>query len=191
MNTIETILEQLLSTGVIKLPVTIPVPDELEHSPLSEKAHKIGKRVRKQVLTRLGVPSLGTFIAHQRQAKRIRPTDLAQKAKFAREIIVQIETDRLGFFELSPKKAADLVQILELNPKIVIDYLSSTHVPDIAQRAPASFFRIDGELSEVKREELEQQSEEKRINRQNTNEHLEEFLQSFIQELSKRGLLIE
>lgn len=190
MNTVENLLEHLLSTGYLELPISGAGTEELEDLQPSRKARETGKRVREKVLTRLGIPNIGSLIARERELRGIKQIELARKAKLAREILTEIETNRLEFSELTPKKAVDLVQVLGLNPKVVLQYLVSTSLADMSQRTPAPLFRIDRDIDEVKREELEQKAQEElAMTGQDKKNKIEQFVQEFVQEASKRGLL--
>ncbi len=190
INIMENLLEQLLSLGFLELPISTTEPEDLPNRQMSEKAREIGKRVRTRVLTRLGVPNIGAFIARERMAKGIRLVDLAREVKIAREVLLHLETNRLEFFELSPQKATDLVQYLTLNPRTVLQYLVNTPLSSTNQRTPASFFRMDIEISEDERAALEYHSQEKATS-EHTKKNFEEFLQAFVRELYDRSLLVD
>lgn len=189
MNTIEEFLEQLVDLGYLEIPREPSTASLFDHIQPSEKAKSIAKRVRKRVLSRLGLADLGAYIAYERERKGIERAQLSKRIRLAREVLAQLETSRLEFFKLTPQKAADLVEVLSLDPKIVFSYLSNGDLSYEQDRTPAPLFRIDREVPETERRELEQKSQDELAEGEVQKQRLEKFLQEFVQELSHRGLL--
>jgi hypothetical protein len=187
-NNIELPLTKLFESGALEL------PDHehsiVEHVQPSEEAKRIGKRVRERILLRLGQSNLGTYISREREAKGIKKKDVLRQVKLASEILAQLEANHLGFFRLPPAKAADLVQVLDLDPVIVLRYLEETRSPQPPSRIPAPFFRMNKEAEEGQRVASQRKSEETIVG-QNRQDSLQKFLEEFRQELARRGLLVE
>lgn len=155
----------------------------------SEKAQGIGRKVRLRVLSRLGLTDLGSYIARQRNAEKLKPREISRQIKLSREALHELETNRLAFFELPPSKAADLVDTLKLDPGVVLSYLGALDLSQFANAPPTSLFRVDRGLDEEKRMELERQAHTSAEGNQDKKQQLEVFVKHFVAELTKRGHL--
>ncbi len=190
MRPIEELLERLYDDGHLELPERSS--EEGTGYALikpSETARAVGKRVRQRVLSRLGLTDVGPFIARERKAREIKPQEISRKIKLSREVLREIETSRLPFFELSSRKAADLIEVLNLDPEVVLLLLRSTDLSQLSEQQPAPLFRTDRGLDEGQRMELEKQSLEASKDNRDRQKRFEEFVQDFVAELSRRGIL--
>jgi hypothetical protein len=190
MRTIKELFEHFCDEGFLEIPQeSAEVKHGYEFIKPSEKAKTIGKRVRKRVLSRIGLPHIGSYIERERKEKNIKPREISRRIRLSREVFREIETNRLPFFELHPVKAVDLVEILNLDPEIIIHYLGTFDLSQFTERSSTPLFRVGRNFDEDRRIELEEQAQ--RVNDQfkDKTRRLEVFLLDFTAELSKRGIL--
>lgn len=186
---IETALENLLDVGDLELPLTGREAAIYDHIQPSNKAKTIAGRAPARLLDRLGLSTLGAYIAQTRESRGIQRGKLARTLRLAQDVLTEIETNRAGLFVLSPVKAADLVQHLGLDSKVVVNYLMEPNaLLTSTQAAATSFFRIDKEASEKTRRASEEMSH-KTSTDSDQRQQLEKFLEAFVKELTQRGLL--
>lgn len=190
MSPIEELLERLHDEGLLELPER----SSEGKSPYafiepSEAAKAVADRVRERVLARIGLRDIGSYISRERTAQNIDARDLSRKIKLSSEVLREIETSRLPFFEVPFRKAVDLVEALKLDPSVVLRLLGSLDVSQIVQEQPAPLLRTDIRLTESKREELENNSLKSSQESPDKQAQLEDFIEKFVEELSRRGIM--
>lgn len=185
---IERALEELFDLGVLELHRLDPKRQDPSIVEISPEAKAIGEQVRAKVLSRLGLSTLGGFVAHARDARGLRVRDVARETKLSSEAVTQLETGRMEFFYLSPSRAADLIELLGLDPQIVLRYLRSPSSGQPLREVSARFFRTDKTATEAERLALSKRAMTE-AEGQGHAERLAEFLPAFLREITQRGLL--
>lgn len=190
MRPIEEILERLLNEGFLQLPKRSAEEDPgYAFIEPSEAAIAAGKRVRDRVLSRLGLADVGAYVARERRALDLKPKEISRRVKISSEVLADVENNRLPFFRVPFRKAADLVEALKLDPAVVISLLSALDVSDIAEDQPAPMLRTNIRLTESKRKELETNSLAANQERSDKQAQLKDFIEMFVEELLRRGII--
>lgn len=190
MRPIEELLERLHDEGLLDLPERSSEGE----SPYafiepSKAAKAVAERVRQRVLAHIGLSDVGAYIARERKAQDIKPQEISKTIKLSSEVLTGIETSRLQFFDLSFRKAADLVEVLSLDPSVVLRLLGSLDLSLSASEQPAPLLRTDTRLPEDERVELEKESLKSSQESRDRQAQLEEFVEKFTEELSRRGIM--
>jgi hypothetical protein len=190
MRSIEEILERLHDAGLFEIPERSPGAEEpYPFIKPSDAARAAGKRVRQRVLSGLGLADIGAYVARVRKARNMKILEVSRRIRLSSEVLREVETSRLPFFELPLGKAADLVEALKLDPMVVLHFLGSLDLSGLRQRQPSRLFRTDRSLDETQKLELEKESLRSRREIRNKQEELEEFVRKFVAELSRRRIL--
>jgi transcriptional regulator with XRE-family HTH domain len=185
----EELLELLHDEGYLELPERRSAEgDMFAFIRPSEAARAIGERARQQVLSRLGLSDAGAYIARERQSIGIKPKEISQKIKIAQQALHEVEIGKLPLYELTARKVVDLVELLNLNPEIILLFLRGLDPSRLREEQSASLLRADKKLDKDQWAELEKMALDIDQERTGKQERLERFIQDFVTEISKRGL---
>lgn len=186
----EELIQHLHDEGALEFPER--QPDERTGFAFiepSEAAMEAARRVRKRVLSRIGLADVGSYIARERKARDLKPQEIAKSIKLSREVLAGIEAGRIQLFDLSVQKAADLVEVLNLDSSLILWLLRSLDLPPGASEQPAPLLRTDTGLPGDQRAALDRKSLESSHEDQDRQAQLGEFIEGFTNELTRRGVM--
>jgi transcriptional regulator with XRE-family HTH domain len=188
----EKMLQALLASGKLELrrkkQADTPTADHEETHP-SEEDQQLKLNAWQKMVEQIGIPTLGTYIRLICQRQGLMKKDVVSQIRIASRTLTEIETDKLGFFDLGVEKAVDLAEVMNLNIHIVTNYLRTTFSPMQPPSEATRLYRFRPDASREEKAETEAGSPLSSDTLEDGKQRIEQFIQDFENEAIRRGLM--